>query len=878
MKNRPVLKTEEAIVQNKLPALVIDKQGIVGEKMSEELSKDFLVVFATAEKIKSKGRIIPISYRKKVLQIPDNTFAHIFLVIDASGEGKDILYPVLKKAKQANATLTVIISYNAKKTLIREIIEITKKLYPTVVFVVGDIIGVGTSKVDDFVQNAKRKGQVVLPNDGLEESFPVPLDLTVNEVIRLTLLSRRVHKTLLLYPRFGITDLSLARIIAKYIPDLSIAFKKQQKEKKGEVFTEGEYVIEDFHLEGYIRHMVEEQDAAREKSKPKKKSSKRRNKIILAIIGIILAPFLITIIFGLSGFFAAKSAFDRLEKGDLSAAEKRFSIAQNSFLLSAETAKNIHSVTRSVGIHQGDDMLNLLELGQSVSDAGKEGVSSGRLLMNVFIGASKNPDEDIEKSTQKLRRALTKIQVIRSDPRTPEEVRKIIRENDYILQVANNITSLLPDMLASTGEKKYLLLFQNNMELRPGGGFIGSYGVLPIEKGKIGEVTIHDVYDADGQLKGHVEPPYGLRRFGGIKHWYLRDSNFHVDSEENGKKAMYFYELETSDKVDGVIAIDTEVLKGLVREFGPFDLQQYNRTVNEENIVMMTQEESQDNFFPGSTQKKEFLSTLHKELRKRIQQEGGLAYAKVAKIMINAFTKKHALVVLKDDGSQKVLAASDVSGKLPSSKNENGIINDFLLVSEANIGGTKGNMYLKREITRNIKLGEKNIEHEVKITYQNTSKNDSKYGGEYNGFIQLVVPANATITSFKRDDKELNIVSAVTDPEIYEEKGFQQKEGIEITTESTNEKVIYGFPVTIPTEAGQVITLKYLVSVDFLPRIFKTQSIKQPGTLSDPHVIRIYYPDGKRPALVQGLSDMGNRAEYRGGLVKDYKAEVVFDK
>jgi len=48
------------------------------------------------------------------------------------------------------------------------------------------------------------------------------------------------------------------------------------------------------------------------------------------------------------------------------------------------------------------------------------------------------------------------------------------------------------------------------MELRPGGGFIGSYAILSVDKGKITNFKIYDVYDADGQLKNHIEPPFAI--------------------------------------------------------------------------------------------------------------------------------------------------------------------------------------------------------------------------------------------------------------------------------------------------------------------------------------------------------------------------------
>src|SRR5258708_31859868 len=68
------------------------------------------------------------------------------------------------------------------------------------------------------------------------------------------------------------------------------------------------------------------------------------------------------------------------------------------------------------------------------------------------------------------------------------------------------LIKIVPELLGMNGKKTYLLLFQNNTELRPGGGFIGAYGLVSFDKAKMGQITIHNTYDADGQLKKHIEP------------------------------------------------------------------------------------------------------------------------------------------------------------------------------------------------------------------------------------------------------------------------------------------------------------------------------------------------------------------------------------
>src|SRR3989344_1753459 len=107
MKKRPILTTEEAVKSVGNPLLIIDREGRIGSLLAKELAKDFLVVYASEERVRPQTSIINISYRKKILQIPDNIFSHIFLVLAGTGKEQDLLMHVLKKAKETNARLIV---------------------------------------------------------------------------------------------------------------------------------------------------------------------------------------------------------------------------------------------------------------------------------------------------------------------------------------------------------------------------------------------------------------------------------------------------------------------------------------------------------------------------------------------------------------------------------------------------------------------------------------------------------------------------------------------------------------------------------------------------------------------------------------------------
>ena len=58
----------------------------------------------------------------------------------------------------------------------------------------------------------------------------------------------------------------------------------------------------------------------------------------------------------------------------------------------------------------------------------------------------------------------------------------------------NTINELAQEIVKQDGvERRYLVLLQNNMELRPGGGFLGQYAVVKIKNGEVSSRSHLDI-------------------------------------------------------------------------------------------------------------------------------------------------------------------------------------------------------------------------------------------------------------------------------------------------------------------------------------------------------------------------------------------------
>lgn len=285
--------------------------------------------------------------------------------------------------------------------------------------------------------------------------------------------------------------------------------------------------------------------------------------------------------------------------------------------------------------------------------------------------------------------------------------------------------------------QSYLVLLQNSMELRPTGGFIGSVGKLTMLDGKINEFTIWDVYELDGQLRGHVDPPEPIRTILGEEHWYLRDSNWDPDFAVSAERAAWFYEKEMASDVDGVIGLTSVFLPKLLASTGPIDLSDYNDRVTEENFYGKALFYTKENFFPGSTQKKDFLGSLTRAIFTRMENGSGVNTSALLGGLVTGLGNRDIQLFFFDEDSERLAQAFGWAGHMSEvAANELPIA-----VIDSNLGVNKANFFLESEIDRDIDLdGQGNLTET--LTFSQTNKGDDSV---YKSYTRFYLPPEAQV-------------------------------------------------------------------------------------------------------------------------------------
>ena len=300
-------------------------------------------------------------------------------------------------------------------------------------------------------------------------------------------------------------------------------------------------------------------------------------------------------------------------------------------------------------------------------------------------------------------------------------------------------------------EKTLLVLFQNNLEIRPGGGFIGAFGIVKIKDGKVISTETQDLSNFDAGIPNNIDPPYPMREIGYVDYWKMRDSNFSPDFETDAQKATEFYHLGGGqEKIDGVVGVTSNVLTSLLKITGPVQIEGYPGSYDSSNAIIALEyqvEEAFENQGIDRTYRKSIMSDLAEEIEKRIVTLGVTQKIELAKVLLDDLSKKDIQLQFNDQNLQTSAQSASWAGNVDQSWNK-----DFLMVSDANLGAFKSDYYVKRSIDYSADLSQIIPTAKLKITYQHTATQKDWMTRDYLTYLRVYVPQGSQIVNSQNFD------------------------------------------------------------------------------------------------------------------------------
>jgi CRISPR/Cas system CMR subunit Cmr4 (Cas7 group RAMP superfamily) len=581
-------------------------------------------------------------------------------------------------------------------------------------------------------------------------------------------------------------------------------------------------------------------------------------------------------------------ASDKAKTLEMNDASNYFSLAEDDFLAAQAEVENIDkfifnlaALAKNPKYKMASQTPFFLEAGLQISKTGEElGLALDSFLKNKdnknvnLVASLENFIAHGKKATisaQSLNETINKIDFSLLPTKYQAEFLEI-KDTSKVLSEGLKESVILAETLKSfmgiESDKRYLFIFQNNSELRASGGFMGSYALIDISRGKIKnlEVPKGGTYDTEAGLTLNIESPEPLWLVS--PRWYFWDANWWPDWKKSAENISWFYEKSAGPTVDGVISFTPRVIEDLLEILGPIDMmQEYGviitsenfwetvQSIVEEKTVLKTTEEGKIVEEKNTEPKKiigDMMNKLINELPERLTTE---KLIKMMSSIENNLQEKHILFYFSDDKMQAQAEKNSWAGRIKDTQY------DYLLVVNTNIAGQKTDRAIKQDIVHYSQVQDDgSIVNTVKIVRTHQGVKRQEFTGVRNvNWMRVYVPKGSTFISAsgfeapnnkyfsypsdqakKLDSLEAErqaLIDQVTNTKIYQE---------------SNKTVFANWTMVDPGESVEII-LKYKLPFNFNsiePKYNWLDNIKHKILGKDPNLVPYSLLVQKQPGSI----------------------------
>lgn len=428
---------------------------------------------------------------------------------------------------------------------------------------------------------------------------------------------------------------------------------------------------------------------------------------------------------------------------------------------------------------------------------------------------------------------------------------------------------VLLQALGTTAPRRYLIIFQNPTELRPTGGFIGSFALVDVENGEIKklEIPAGGSYDLSGALKKIVRSPLPMHIIN--PQWQFQDGNWFPDFPTSAQKLMWFLEKSQGPTVDGVIAVNADLLPELLAVIGSVK----NSATGTELTAATALNDIRASIEKSKTTKtpKEIITNAAPQIFDALKTSSASQLIPIMNVLINGLEQRDVQLYVSDSELQKNIVEFGWDGSIK--QNPGG---DYLMVVNTNIGGQKTDAVINQKIDHQASIGPDGT---VTITVHlgRTQKKSSAAleGGPNIDYVRLYVPKGATLLAaqgfvsppeamfkaaetWQKSDSDLSTIE--------KEVGINENSGTRIT-EEFGHTVFGNWLITSPgTSSEAVVTYTLPEKIGLTKRVvsYTTLLQRQSGTKNTDITSRVLLPDNAR---LTWINNPGAQVADNGALV-----------
>lgn len=403
------------------------------------------------------------------------------------------------------------------------------------------------------------------------------------------------------------------------------------------------------------------------------------------------------------------------------------------------------------------------------------------------------------------------------------DLKSAVAESATLLSQAKPLIKLFPELLGNPNSKTYMVLLQNDAELRATGGFMTAYAFLKVTKGKIEPLASYNIYDLDDRFKKRVPAPEPIKKYLNESYLNLRNVNlspdFKVSMDEFYK---YYRDISGLPKIDGIIAIDTKFPVEILKIIGPIGVggwgnfgPQIDKRCDCPQVVYALEDMITKPVAGIRPDRKAVLGPLMHSMMANAMGSPKHTWPKLLNVGLTAIKEKHLMFYFTEDKSQLTAEDFNAAGRI---KDYSG---DYLHISDSNFGGAKTDMFITREVEQEISSENGTVTKTVSISYNNPRKGDNCnleagqlcLNGVYRDYVRVYVP---------KGSKLISVVGSEVKEQVSEDLG----------------KTVFEAFFTMRPQSQSKIVFKYeLPQIDL--STYKMLIQKQPGLVSVKHTITL---------------------------------------
>ncbi len=492
---------------------------------------------------------------------------------------------------------------------------------------------------------------------------------------------------------------------------------------------------------------------------------------------------------------------------------------------------------------------HLVQIGKLLSDAGaamtqavKALADSGSLftpgdthgptiasVMSKLAAALAISAEDITDIKKLL--AETDASVIPEDKQEGfDQLSALVPALEGVVSHGADYAKFFATVAGQSGTHRYLILFQNSAELRPTGGFPGSYAVVTFKDGRLADFFVDDIYNPDGQIKSPVVPPVPLQHI--TPDWGMRDANWFVDFPTSARVIQDFYKKETGQTVEGVITINPALVTDILKVIGPVAMPTYNLTLDADNFTTTIQ--NQVEYVADRTQPKQVVKDFAPLLLEKLRTASSDQWLAMFNSLIANMDKKTVLMYFNNLNLETFADDQGFAGQVEQ------VAGDYVMPVLSNVKGSKTDKVTDTSFALTTAFEGTDALHTLTITRTHNGGHEKYafYNKQNPAYVRVLVPDGAQLVNIEGNNKPnfgplLNYAKAGFDTVDtlvkWERSGVANVNGV--TTYKEASKTEFGFWLITDPGQTKTVTLTYRV-----PNIVKAGAYdlyfqKQPGLI-----------------------------------------------